>query len=286
MTRKRHPKVLAAIGDTHAGSSVAVCPPRITLDDGGSYEASKPQQWLRQCYGDFWGIVDEERRKADAELWTLINGDLTEGDHHGTTQILSGNPTAQAAVVDALMKPILDLNPDRMYFTRGTEAHVGKSACYEERVAKGLKKDKWNVIADEETGNFSHWHLKINLDGVRIDAAHHGRVGTRPWTKPNASANLAAEIFYEHAKIDFLANRMPSAPHIALRSHMHQYVDTYDQHPTRVIQMPAWQLKTAFTHRIDTSGKLADIGGVIITVRDGIPIVRPVLFRPRQVRER
>lgn len=279
--KKSRPVVLAITSDWHAGSTVAVCPPRIGLDDGGEYVHSKAQSWLWGNWTGYWDRAATIRDDLNAELFMLGNGDAVDGDHHKTTQILSGNPAAQAAVVDALLKVPLALKPDRIVMIRGTEAHVGQSASSEERIARGLRKDGWPIIGDENTGTSSHWHFRTEIQGVRLDFAHHGRVGTRPWTKPNVTANLAAEIFYTHAKEDFKRNRPPTAPHLAVRSHMHQFVDTHDQHPVRVIQTPAWQLATSFIHRI-APGAIADVGGLIVTIQDGAYDVEPVIYNPEQ----
>jgi hypothetical protein len=266
--------VLAWTGDQHNGSTVALCPPEVRLDDGGLYIASPAQLSLNDCWHKFYQRVAEVRETGKtAKLYCGFNGDLTDGDHHGTTQILSGNPNAQAAAVNACMEPVLALKPDAMFFIRGTEAHVGKSASHEERIAKGLYKDGWPVQRDPATGNASWWHLKMNVGGVRIDSAHHGRIGQRPWTKANVVQNLAAEICYEHW------SRGEQPPHLALRSHLHRFVDTYNAHPCRVIQMPAWQLKTAYVHKVAPE-TLADIGGIIVVIEDGQYTVEPVIFKP------
>jgi hypothetical protein len=276
---QQRPVVVAVVSDLHAGSTVALCPPEIALDDGGAYQASKAQQWLWGLWLSFWEKVSDNRAALGADLYVVVNGDITDGDHHGTTQILSGNPTAQAAVVNAQLSVPLALRPDKLWFIRGTEAHVGKSAAFEERVALGLKKDGRPVVMSSDTGTASHWQARLDIHGVRFDFAHHGRVGQRPWTKPNVTMNMAAEIFYEHAR-----HGIPH-PHVAVRSHMHQFVDTYHAHPVRAIQTPAWQLPTAFIHRI-APGALADIGGLIITVQPGESdpatryFVDPVIYRP------
>ena len=276
MARKASRSVVIAVtSDLHCGSTVALCPPVIHVDDGGEYRASKAQLWLWENWRDFWGRVDAQRKASGASLYQVYNGDMTEGDHHKTTQILSGNPTAQATVVNEVMRVPLALKPEGIIVVRGTEAHVGASACYEERIASGLRKDGYKVLVDDATGNASHWHFEMDVQGVRFDFAHHGRVGARPWTKPNAVHALAMEIFYNAA-----ANERPF-PHLAVRSHMHQYVDTHDSHPTRLIQMPAWQLATAFIHRIAPNA-LADVGGLIITVTEGEMTVEPVRYRPAQ----
>lgn len=271
--KARRPVVLAITSDQHCGSSVALCPPTIPLDDGGHYTASKAQRWLWDCWESYWTRVQGVRRELGADLYVVFNGDMTDGDHHGTTQLASGNPTAQAACVDACLKVPLALKPDRMWVIRGTEAHVGKSGCHEERIARGLEKDGWPVVTNTETGTASHFHAKLDVQGVRFDFAHHGRVGTRPWTKATGPMTLAAETFYDHAK-----DGIPH-PHLAVRSHFHQWADTYDAHPVRVVQIAAWQLATAFIHRI-APGKLADVGGLIAVVSDGTLSVEKVHFRP------
>jgi hypothetical protein len=269
---KRKAVVIAITSDLHAGSTVALCPPHIQLDDGGEYHASKAQRWLWDCWTDFWRKVDAERVTQKAELYQVYNGDLVDGNHHGTTQILSGNPTAQAAVVNAILAVPMALKPDKIWFIRGTEAHVGPSAAFEERIALGLSKDRRPVVK-EDSGNASHWHVKLDVQGYRMDFAHHGRVGTRPWTKPNVVMNLAAEIFYQHAESE------QPYPHLAVRSHMHQFVDTGTAHKVRVVQTPAYQLATAYIHRI-APGVIADVGGIIVTILDGQATVRPVLYHP------
>jgi hypothetical protein len=86
---KPRPVVLAHVSDLHAGGSTAMCPELIALDDGGEYRASKLQRWLFQCWGDYWQRVDETRRAMGADLYAVFNGDLVEGAHHKTTQLLS-----------------------------------------------------------------------------------------------------------------------------------------------------------------------------------------------------
>lgn len=271
---KSQPVVIAVVSDLHAGSTVALCPPTIKLDDGGKYEASDAQKWLWANWLDFWKQVEARRKKHKAKLIQVFNGDLTEGDHHKTTQILSGNPTAQAAVVNEVMAIPLKMKPDALAFTRGTSAHVGPSAAYEERAALGLWKDGRPVIKEEGTGNCSHWNAKLDILGTLLDFAHHGKHGANVRTKMSVINGLAHDIFVEHS-----IDKRPY-PHLAFRSHMHQYADTFDAYPTRLIQTPAWQLHTEYVHRISTTGKLAHIGGIIVVVTDDGYSVEPVIYRP------
>ena len=266
--------VIAITSDQHCGSTIALCPPKVHMDDGGEYVASAAQRWLWGNWQAFWKRAAAVRKEHNARFVQVYNGDMTDGDHHGTSQILSGNPTVQAAVVNAALHIPKSLSPDEMFFIRGTEAHVGKSASFEERIALGLKKDGMPVIPEAVNGNASHWHAKMEYDGVRLDFAHHGRMGQRPWTKGSIANYLAFQIWTEHHLRD------EPHPHVAVRSHMHQFWDTADAYPTRLIQTASFQLATAYVHKVVTESSLADVGGVILVIKRGKLTVEPVLFRP------
>lgn len=241
------------------------------MDDGGFYGASKAQRWLWQCWGDFWQQVQAERHALGADLYTVFGGDVTEGDHHGSTQIASGNPNAQAAAVNAAMRVVLDLKPDKMFFVRGTEAHVGKSGSHEERIADGLRRDGRPVQMDPDTGTSSWWHLRMEIQKVRLDIAHHGRTGQREHTRGSQAVLHAHDILLSHVK----NNELP--PHLCLRGHHHRFNDSNDACPVRVVTSGAWQLKTAYVHKI-AADSMADIGGVIVTIQDGQYEVKKVGF--------
>lgn len=250
------PVVVALVSDVHCGSTIAPAPPEgVRLDDGGKYLPSRVQLWLWQCWESYWAEVGRRVKAANADLWCVFNGDLFDGPaHHKTTQTVSNHPEPQQYLAGRVFGVPKALKPVKVYIVRGTEVHVGPSGATEESFAQQI-----GAEMNEETGRWSWWHLRFQVHGVRFDCQHHGRMGQRPWTKLNVVSNLAAQIFYEHA-----ARGLPH-PHLAIRSHYHTHADTHDAHPTRVIALPAWQLKTAYAHRV-VPESLADIGGVIATV--------------------
>lgn len=270
--------VIKIDSDVHAGSTVGLCGPEpIPLDDGAEIVPSKAQRWLWHCWEKGWEVAARKRDQYRAdEFFSLLNGDLIDGPtHHGTAQTMSVHPGIEKIIAKRCLALPKSFGVDTFFVVRGTESHVGKSGAGEESLAEWLGAEK-----DTERGTHSWWHLRMNLDGFRLDATHHGRLGTRPWTKPNVTMNLAAEIFYEHAAEDFRHHRLPTAPHLAVRSHLHRFLDTHDAHPTRVIQTPAYQLHTAFVHKV-APGVLADIGGVVVVIRDGVLVeVTPVIEKP------
>jgi hypothetical protein len=261
--------VLALVSDLHTNSTIALCPPYVELDDGGGYRYSAAQRWLWANWKDYWERVKTAR--AGKRLYIIVNGDAADGDHHDTPQIITRNPATQRKIAETVLKVGTDLmqEGDRLFFVRGTESHVGKSGWLEEELGEDLKAER-----DTDTGAASSWHLLMEVEGVAVDIAHHGKLGGRSWTRPNAVNALAAETIMQYAE------RGERPPQLVIRSHRHKTADSYDNYPiTRAIQTPAWQLMTAFSHKVAT-GSLADIGGIIVTCERGEYSVQKAFYKP------
>jgi hypothetical protein len=256
--------VLTVTSDTHCGSTIGLMSPKpITYDDGGEYHPSPGQRWLWERWMAGWDAAGECAVRNNAEHFWLLNGDLTDGPlHHGTHQSISALHTQEREVVrDVLDYPLLNHALRKIFLIRGTESHVGKGACSEEGIAKALS-DDWPVEPCAENGTMSWWHLMADIEGVLIDALHHGRTGYRPWTFANAVNLLAAQIVMERV------NNNERIPDLALRAHFHRYNDSYGAQRTRVIQGPAFQLSSSYVHR-KVPESLADIGMYWILIDDG-----------------
>lgn len=265
--RRRGREVWAIVSDLHCGSTMGLMSSTgIRLDDGQHVSPSKEQRKLWSAWVDFWGRVAKTLREGD-RLFVVVNGDLTEGNHHKTFQIISKNlaATQHQIALDCLALP-LALEPAGLFVVRGTEAHVGSSAEWEERLAYDL-----GAIGDDSTGAASWWHLRVESQGCIMDFAHHGNVGRLPHTRLNPLGTLAMRIANAAAK------RGEPIPHLAVRSHMHQWGDTGDNYRPRVIQLGCFQLSTSYVHRI-AAGSLPEIGGIIVTCERSELSVEKVQF--------
>lgn len=267
-------EVIAAMSDLHAGSSVGVCMGPVKLDDGGTYQPSKAQQWLAEVYQDYVRSFVGDSVGYDTNLTVLTNGDLFDGDHHDTIQLVSRHPGIEFQIAQRLFEPWFELagsvNKMRFVFVRGTESHVGRNGSKEEAFARWVNDQGFDVVQDPDTGNYSWWHFRGDFGKLRVDATHHGQIGSRAWTRHNAVMAQACDIFAEHAM------HRERHPDIAIRSHFHTHADSHDAYPTRVIQLPAFQLKTGYAHRV-AANKLADIGGILVAEDGGVDkyIVHP-----------
>lgn len=254
--------LFVAVADLHCGSSVGLHPLSDTpLDDGGAYRPSAAQRWLFTNWLNFWARVKE--RAEGRPIRILANGDLVDGQHHGTVQIASNHPGAQTDILRRCWEPVLDLVKIRKFVAvRGTAAHVGQGSPTEESFARWLITQKVSVMADEDTGTLAWRHFKGELAGVKIDATHHGRTGGRLWTSLGGAANLCVEIMAEYA------NRGEPPPDLAIRSHKHKTFDTHENFRLRLLSTCAWQLGTDWVKQA-VPESLADIGGHIIQCHNG-----------------
>lgn len=265
---------LAAVGDLHAGSTVGLHPDEESpLDDGGAYTPSPVQRWNFANWRNFWSRVAD--RTEGQSIRILANGDLVEGHHHGTVQVVSQHPGIQGDILRSCWAPALDLVSVKAFVVvRGTASHVGQGSPTEESFARWLVQQKVPVLADEDTRTLSWRHFKGDLDGVRIDATHHGRTGGRPWTAPGGVTNLATEILTEYAQRD------DAPPHLAIRSHKHKHYDTGTMTKVRVLALPAWQLGTDWVKQA-VPESLADLGGSLIEIHNGqIVDIDTILYNP------
>jgi hypothetical protein len=78
------------------------------------------------------------------------------------------------------------------FTSTATDGEMNESTLFQEFSALRMVneiytrgKDLLDVIKERETDNASHWHAEWELEGVRLEFAHHGRMGQRPWTRHN-----------------------------------------------------------------------------------------------------
>jgi hypothetical protein len=250
-------KLLAVVSDLHVNSRIALCHPEGVIHDNGQRELpSKAQVWLWERWLEFWDAVRAEAEGRD--LIVAVNGDAVDGFHHQTHEIHTLSETTQKRMAERVLEPVLALDPT-LWMVRGTEAHVGSIAKYEEDLAQTLGAEKYSGRE-----RWSSYHLRLRVCGNLFDFKHHGRAGYRPWTRPNALLLLAADLTYHCASLP-----PEDHPVIAFRAHTHVPGDSGDAHHVRVISTPGWQLKTSYTHRLDASIGVYPVGGVIVKVDQG-----------------
>jgi len=259
---------LVVTNDQHTNSTVAVCPPVVNLDDGGTYHASRTQRALWDCWRDFWQQANELTKGY--RRVGVFNGDLGELDtKKRSVQLISLNKATILSMVIETLEPALGIL-DAAYFMRGTAAHTGKSSWLEEAVAADT-----DITVRESQAAASWWHYRGAASGVRFDIAHHATMGGLPWTSKNAANKLAALTLWYYR-----VSRNEKAPHVAIRSHNHSTADSYDNFPVRAIFTGAWTILTEHGYRIGLENVLSDIGGMVILCDAGQYTVKKIPYEP------
>jgi len=251
-------KNIVVISDIHAGCRYGLCPPVIKLDHAGTYTASKYQKILYKKWVEYWREWIPIITKGD-DFILVLNGDMVDGSHHGSKTQISQNYADQANIFYKLMEvPLANKKLKAIYFIRGTEAHVGKSAEQEEQIARTI-----NAVPDED-GNFSRYDMWYELGDTKslIHFSHH--IGTT-----SSAAYESTAVFKELVESYNDAGRWNERPpDCIVRSHRHRAM---------IINIPAangmaysavtpgWQLKTPFVWRLGLGrSSQPQIGGLVI----------------------
>ena len=255
------PTIIAVAGDLHTNCTVGLCSPIVALDDGGQYRASREQRAVWREWLKFWNEVGAARDEAGARLIIVLNGELADDNHHVTLQLITRNPQTQMAHAVEVLKPALDLlrEGDRVYVTRGTEAHSGPSAWMDEAIARDI-----GATGETPDGPASWWQLLLNVEGVRIQVAHHPPPGGGRLPEARARWAIATAGNIVRACV----RRSEPIPHLIIYGHVHNPADSWDaEGDCRVLVLPAWQLKTSYGFRI--GGTPLPIGGAWFLIDRG-----------------
>ena len=244
--------ITAIVGDFQIGSTTALATPQFEKSTNDTNEkqviqANRLQQWIWGNWIDYWDYIrtltGARGKHRKHRLIVVCLGEFIDGIHHGTTQVLN-EIEDQITLARNIFEPIVE-GCDGFYGVVGTEAHSGKNGNTDKQI--------YSHFQAQEYGQ----HLLLDIDGVLMDFAHHGRVGRRPWTS-QASA-VATEIMVD------CAEQGSPIPRYAFRGHNHVVDDSGEKFPQiRIIGCPSWQLKTSFGWRVSSQRTRSDIGGVIV----------------------
>ena len=250
---------LVVISDTHSGCRVGLIhPDGAALDGGGQYRPSDLQLKMWAYWREFWDQwVPEATRGEPFDV--VHNGDALDGSHHRSTTQISHNLEDQQRIAEAVLAPVVaqcQASGGRYFHIRGTEAHVGQSGEYEERLARTLGAVPNNL------GQYARFDLWKRVGSALVHLLHH--IGTTSSAAHEASA-VNAELTAEYVEAARW-NREP--PDFVVRSHRHRSI-AVDLNSAKGyaagIVTPAWQLKTPYVWKIP-GARISEpqLGGILI----------------------
>jgi hypothetical protein len=262
--------VLVVSADKHSGSTMGLIPDEpLQLHDGGNYNPSPLQKILWKQYNECLDFIRQERKRS--RLIYIENGDICEGIHHQTTQIVcprvETHENIASDILDYTFKKIKFTDGDRAYMVAGTEAHAASGNQSENRVATDLECFTPQYTETSGKNNRFVWdRLLLKINGVLFDIAHHGgSAGRRAWTTENGMRNLVKSFYFES-----LENKT-ELPRYWVRSHLHQFIYSgiYSGKNGNIegFVTPSFQMKTGFAYKV-AGTSLSDIGMLVFIIED------------------
>lgn len=267
-------QIIAIASDLQCGGTTAICPPKVELDDGGIYQASKLQKSVYKFWVDIWKDVKEVA--GDDEILFVFVGEPGDGNHHRTPQIWTQRITEQAgAALTCLNIPSQLAN--KVYCLRGTPAHSDMTFDIDDIVAKELGAHKLKA----------HYTLELEVQGIKFFFKHKGPPpGTKEHTFADGIRRELRDQFYKSIR------RGKKPPQYYVWAHYHQKTyATYDVEykgedmTLHGYIVPGWQLSTAYISSLIKGEEIIQIGILYFVVEDGV-ITHHWIVDTRDVTER
>lgn len=261
-------KLLVVMSDTHCGSNQGLAHPASELATGNivGFGRNLHQAWLWDKLGDAREKV-REILAGDKAVF-LLNGDATEGAHHGTQELIASSIDEHTAIAKQCLDYFLEgLNISAILLTKGTECHTRGM----EDVLAGLLKARTGKAKDK-------WLFKIH--GCLVDAAHHIGTSARKYLEASALS-----IYLGNNRLNAVdAGHEP--PKVMLRAHRH-CGGYYSNGAAMLGVTGGWQFLTRHGHKVVTDS----IPSPTILVLDwrglpegSLPRVHEIKYMPPQDR--
>lgn len=217
-------KIIAIRGDTQSGHTGGLLNPETLLPEMDIDKEGKDviTGWynpsLRPVQKKLWewhmGDIENVRKLAGTDEIIFVEmGDLTQGNIF-KDDLAETSLSAQVIEAQWLCVPWLEIqNLKRMRIVKGTGVHVWGSGATETVLTALLQKS----YPKSDVKISSHWML--NVDGFRLDVAHHGPgPGMRNWTRGNVF-----ELYLKSILKDDIETGIEPA-HVVLRGHKHTFI--------------------------------------------------------------
>lgn len=227
------PDILLWLTDMHVGGTTALWPPGMTGTDATPLPQNRIQEWLWSHWQRSWAAFHEWR--SDRPYVLALGGDIIEGVHHRTTQVMDSDPAFHVAAAEYLLSPVAR-SAARCYVVRGTEVHVGPSS---ERALGDIV----GAVAHPETGQRSAHEWDIEIAGVRVAMHHHMPTTSRKYLEASQLSIQLGNIQLNYARLGL------PVPQVVLCGHRH-VPGFYTDGRAAMGAGGCWQAKTNYGHKV------------------------------------
>ena len=114
-------KLILLLSDLHVGSTVGLWPADFTSNEGNPIGQNKFQEWLWKCWSD---AMEWSKRVVGKDAFDVVlNGDLVDGIHHKTLQVMTPDVGDQTDAVKQVLAPLVE-RCAKLHIVKGTEIHT------------------------------------------------------------------------------------------------------------------------------------------------------------------
>lgn len=256
------PEIVVGVSDIHCGSINGLMPPEFTLDSGNVLTHGKniAQAWLWKCWGEAWAEVYDI--VGDDPFVLALNGDLTEGVHHGGKELIAQKTREHVQIAREVLHPHVE-RAAFVKLTEGTECHTHDS-----------EHDLTAIWGKGDCKATQWWEM----NGLVYNMTHHIGVTSRAYLEASAFS-----IEMGNALLNQLRAGHRTAD-IFLRGHRH-CGGVFNDGRTMLAITPAWQMLTRHGRKV-VPNSIPRPGIVVFDHRNQrpgrLPAVHNILFNPPQ----
>lgn len=260
-------KIVALLGDTHAGSKLALMPPDVTLHDeapNGQVVDLTPEQTASQRY--LWEMyrrhIDQTMQIAGRdEVVVVHNGDVCQGNKY-PVELVSTRVADQVIIACANLSRWLEhSNVKTMRLMASTGSHAFGEATADILVAEMMQQRYAGASVQ------AMYHGLLEVGGVTFDVAHHGPYpGSREWLRGNV-----ARLYLVDLMLREIANGN-TPPRVVVRSHYHSFVRVEAEvgmHRSVLYVLPSYAMVGDYTHQAARSPDRITNGMLALEVGEG-----------------
>ena len=260
-------KIVALLGDTHAGSKLALMPPDMTLHDeapNGQVVDLTPEQTASQRY--LWEMyrrhIDQTMRIAGRdEVVVVHNGDVCQGNKY-PVELVSTRVADQVIIACANLSRWLEhSNVKTMRLMASTGSHAFGEATADILVAEMMQQRYAGASVQ------AMYHGLLEVGGVTFDVAHHGPYpGSREWLRGNVARLYLVDLMMR----EIAHGNKP--PRVVVRSHYHSFVRVEAEvgmHRSVLYVLPSYAMVGDYTHQAARSPDRITNGMLALEVGEG-----------------
>ncbi len=114
-------KLILVLSDLHVGSTVGLWPADFISNEGNPIGQNPFQKWLWKCWLDMNGWVTKITDGHPYDI--VINGDIVDGIHHKTLQVMTPDLGDQVTAVKQILGELMEQS-STIHIIKGTESHT------------------------------------------------------------------------------------------------------------------------------------------------------------------